>query len=306
MRRFALLAAISSVSAATPPLCTLISADLDGNDILPPNPPPTSDGAACCAKCKAHGPSCVAFSYAEDSGTCYLKSKVGRTTKRGDRLSAHVTAACGCTGASSNKCWAAPHPCKGPAPPPGPPSPPAPPPSPPAPAGLGAYRCLPGSPESALPLCDKMKTRQERVDWIISNITSTECVSIIKKGGVGRLQIGSYAMWSTEALHGVRLWPEKCPFASSASRSGCTTIFATASTSSRSWNRSSWEGTGRAMGTEGRTLFNLGAINELSLRGPQVNIQRDPRWGRNSNSPSEECVLPAACCPGCRRRRRRR
>jgi beta-glucosidase-like glycosyl hydrolase len=24
------------------------------------------------------------------------------------------------------------------------------------------------------------------------------------------------------------------------------------------------------------------------MRGPQLNLQRDPRWGRNSNSPSED------------------
>ena len=42
---------------------------------------------------------------------------------------------------------------------------------------------------------------------------------------------------------------------------------------------------------QGRVLWNLGIVNDLSLRGPQVNIQRDPRWGRNSNSPSEDPLL---------------
>lgn len=116
-----------------------------------------------------------------------------------------------------------------------------------------------------------------------------------KKQAVARLHIGSYAMWSTEALHGmyalwllmlrvvaprpvlcvplhnvmsklvpfrhacpwpnfpgscyrrvgVRLWPERCPFPET-----CTTIFPTASTSSRSFNTSLWTATGEAMGTE--------------------------------------------------------
>lgn len=73
------------------------------------------------------------------------------------------------------------------------------------------------------------------------------------------------------------------------------------STRGRSWRspptnafsrkRSLWVAIGTAMGMEGRTLFNLGVVDMLSYRGPQVNIQHDPRWGRNSNSPSEDPVL---------------
>ena len=85
--------------------------------------------------------------------------------------------------------------------------------------------------------------------------------------GVGRLDVGAYNMWQIEALHGVRLWPERCPFPDK-----CTTIFPTASTASRSFNRSLWQAIGHAMGVEGRVLFNLGITQDLSLRGPQVNI----------------------------------
>jgi pre-mRNA-splicing factor SYF2/beta-D-xylosidase 4 len=42
------------------------------------------------------------------------------------------------------------------------------------------------------------------------------------------------------------------------------------------------------MADEGRVLFNLGITGGLWFTGPQLNIQRDPRWGRNSNSPSED------------------
>ena len=50
---------------------------------------------------------------------------------------------------------------------------------------------------------------------------------------------------------------------------------------------------GLAIGTEARVLYNLGITRDLSLRGPQVNLQRDPRWGRNSNSPSEDPLVTA-------------
>ena len=138
---------------------------------------------------------------------------------------------------------------------------------------LGSYRCLEGGPDSELPHCDKSKSLAARVESIVANLTAAEMVDVQNKAGVNRLQIGSYAMWSTEALHGVRLWPERCPFPET-----CTTIFPPASTSSRAFNTSLWTHIGEAMGTEGRVLWNLGLVNDLSLRGPQVNIQRDPRW----------------------------
>lgn len=223
-----------------------------------------------------------------EGGNCYLKTQ-GANTKRGGRVSAYVNASCGCTGAApAPKCWdchPAPACCGGPVPAPTPPH--GPPPSPPgASKVLGQYRCLEGGQDSALPHCDATKSVAERVESIILQLNASELVAIQLKSPVNRMQIGSYAMWSTEALHGVRLWPERCPFPD-----GCTTIFPTASTASHTFNTSLWASIGEAMGTEGRVLWNLGIVNDLSLRGPQVNIQRDPRWGRNSNSPSEDPLL---------------
>jgi hypothetical protein len=225
-------------------------------------------------KCQAN-PKCKAFSWdVADPNTprCYLKSQ-GSQNGRSGRVSAFVNTSCSCTtGAGpAPKCWDC-HPgpkcCASPSPP----QPPhGPPPSPPGESHvLEAYRCLDGGPDSALPHCDRSKTLAERVESIVSNLTAEEMVDIQLKNPVPRLQISSYAMWSTEALHGVRLWPERCPFPDR-----CTTIFPTASASARAFNTSLWEATGEAMGTEGRVLWNLGIVNDLSLRGPQVNIQRD-------------------------------
>ena len=271
------------------PLCSPVYHDFMGHDLLPPNPPPTHTAELCCKKCQSNH-RCVAFAWATSSGTCYLKSQ-GESHGIGGRVSAYVNASCGCSSpAPPPKCWdCAPGPgcCGGsPAPPPGP-SPPRPPPPPPDVSGvLGQYRCLRGGDDSSLPHCDTTKTPAERVESIVSNLTASEMVDIVLKKPVARLSIGAYAMWSTEALHGVRLWPERCPFPDK-----CTTIFPTASAASRAFNSSLWESIGRAMGTEGRVLWNLGIVNDLSLRGPQVNIQRDPRWGRNSNSPAEDPLL---------------
>ena len=34
-----------------------------------------------------------------------------------------------------------------------------------------------------------------------------------------------------------------------------------------------------------------GPVLGLHVRGPQLNLQRDPRWGRNANSPGEDAYL---------------
>ena len=146
-----------------------------------------------------------------------------------------------------------------------------------------SYRCLRDGSDQHLPHCDAGRSLAERVESIVSTLNASELVDIQLKRPVEQLQIGWYMMWRVENLHGVRLWPERCPFADR-----CTTIFPTASTSSRAFNASLWSAVGEAMATEGRVLFNLGLSADLSLRGPQVNVQRDPRWGRNSNSPSED------------------
>eukprot|EP00041_Stephanoeca_diplocostata_P027066 m.739389 g.739389 ORF g.739389 m.739389 type:complete len:163 (-) comp23107_c0_seq10:294-782(-) len=139
---------------------------------------------------------------------------------------------------------------------------PSPPPPPPSPSpGHSQYQCS----ERAPPLpkfCDATIPLATRVDAIVSNLTDAELVNVIlTKGGVQRLGIAPYAMWQVESLHGVRLWPERCPFPDK-----CTTIFPTASASSRGFNRTLWRAIGAAMGLEGRVLFNLGITQDLYVQ----------------------------------------
>ena len=269
--------------------------DFSGSDILPPYPPAVASAAACCAKCKEHADialgGCVAFSYALDGGACYLKSSDTKPSGNTDRLSAWVNSSCPCDGAAPEPaatCWDSPHPCtpaEVPTPPPA--HTPAPPPGP-DPRVLARYSCLPGGPDAALPHCDVTASAAVRVGAAVRNMSAAELVATVRKQSVPRLHLPAYAMWSNEALHGVRLWPERCPFADR-----CTTIFPTASTAARGFNDSLARAIGLAIGTEARVLYNLGITADLSLRGPQVNIQRDPRWGRNSNSPSEDPLVTA-------------
>lgn len=44
----------------------------------------------------------------------------------------------------------------------------------------------------------------------------------------------------------------------------------------------------QAIGTEARALYNLGQAEGLTIWSPNVNIYRDPRWGRGQETPGED------------------
>ena len=153
--------------------------------------------------------------------------------------------------------------------------------------GGNHYACQP--PNSTHDFCDTSKTFDERTALLVANLSTEELVGAINKQGVPRLGVPPMGGIGAECLHGV--WPSgtymsKCPFPNRVGMS-CTTVFPAASALSRSFNRSQWRAVGAAMGDEGRILFNVGKVQSLLFTGPQLDIQRDPRWGRNSNSPSE-------------------
>eukprot|EP00039_Didymoeca_costata_P015425 m.262431 g.262431 ORF g.262431 m.262431 type:complete len:869 (+) comp16222_c1_seq24:245-2851(+) len=248
-------ARLLEIVESTASCSTVTGYDFDGHDIDRLTGVTSAD--ECCQHC-FNFTGCKFFSYdTSGSKVCYLKNVMPKPDHNPSRISGSTMPL-----------------------PPFPPPPPPSPPSPPVPPGESLYACKP--PYNSFKFCDTTLDYMTRARLLVSNLSVSEQVGIVNKGGVSRLGIPSYDMWSTESLHGVRLWPEKCPFPDK-----CTTIFPPASTSSRSFNKTAYKAIGQVMGLEGRVLFNLGIINTLSLRGPQMNLQRDPRWGRNSNSASE-------------------
>lgn len=134
---------------------------------------------------------------------------------------------------------------------------------------------------------DPTKDVNERVEDLISKLTLIEKVAQMNHPtqGVPRLHIPSYNYWS-EALHGV-------------ARNGKATVFPQAIGMAASWNRNLVQRVASVIGDEGRakhheTMRRNGRseiYQGLTFWSPNVNIFRDPRWGRGQETWGEDPYL---------------
>ncbi|XP_068646282.1 probable beta-D-xylosidase 5 [Aristolochia californica] len=134
--------------------------------------------------------------------------------------------------------------------------------------------------------CNKSLPYPVRVKELVDRMAMTEKAMQLgdQAYGVPRLGLLPYEWWS-EALHGVsdvgpgtRFDKDIVPGATSFP----TPIFTTAS-----FNESLWKMIGQVVSTEARAMFNLG-LGGLTYWSPNINIARDPRWGRILETPGED------------------
>ena len=136
---------------------------------------------------------------------------------------------------------------------------------------------------------------EERVENLLSLLTPEEKVGLMmnKSASVDRLGIPSYNWWS-EACHGVRqsdytVYPQPIGMAAAFNAPLFYDVFSTVSDEARAnWNRSD------------HNVFNvpMGVIYypgnpELTFWCPNVNIFRDPRWGRGQETCGEDPFMNA-------------
>ena len=119
--------------------------------------------------------------------------------------------------------------------------------------------------------CDRTKTIAERVDALIAAMTLPEKANLISSfsHSVPRLNWPAHR-WGNEALHGVlgvgyTSWPSPIGIAAS-------------------YNKSLFQALGRLTSDEARA----GEVSGSTFWAPNINIARDPRWGRNCEVPSED------------------
>eukprot|EP00943_MAST-04B_sp_MAST-4B-sp1_P002064 g2064.t1 len=149
--------------------------------------------------------------------------------------------------------------------------------------------CL-SEPLSKTDVCDTTKSNEERVDTLIGLLKPLEKAVLMSNtaGAVPRLNIPAYQWWS-EALHGVG----KSPGVDFNGTTPFATSFPQVVTTSSSYNKTLFHAIGEAVGTEGRAFFNNHHAG-LTFWAPNVNIFRDPRWGRGQETPGEDPILTSA------------
>jgi len=141
------------------------------------------------------------------------------------------------------------------------------------------------SPENML-FMDPSRPIDKRVDDLVSRLTLEEKVSQMSynSAAIPRLGIPEYNWWS-EALHGV-------------ARNGVATVFPQAIAMGATFDTDLLYRVATAISDEGRAKFNeclkadnRGQYQGLTFWSPNINIFRDPRWGRGHETYGEDPFL---------------
>ena len=127
---------------------------------------------------------------------------------------------------------------------------------------------------------------EKRVDDLISRMTLEEKVSQMMNvaGPIERLGIPQYDWWN-EGLHGV-------------ARAGVATVFPQAIGMAATWDTDLIHQVAEVISTEARAKYNefsrqgdRGRYKGLTFWSPNINIFRDPRWGRGQETYGEDPYL---------------
>lgn len=136
---------------------------------------------------------------------------------------------------------------------------------------------------------DSKSPLEERVQWLINDLTLEEKVSLMvnKSAAVERLGIPEYNWWN-EGLHGI-------------ARSVPATVFPQAIGMAATFNPNLVNKVATAISDEGRAIYNHAQSKGvyrwymgLTFWSPNVNIFRDPRWGRGHETYGEDPFLSGA------------
>lgn len=136
--------------------------------------------------------------------------------------------------------------------------------------------------------CNTSLPIKERVEDLIRRMSLEEKVGQLSNGAsdVRRLGIPRYEWWS-ESLHGIAI---NGPGVNFDGPIPAATIFPQVILSAASFNTTLWFRTAQAIAVEARAMYNVGQAG-LTFWAPNINIFRDPRWGRGQETPGEDPFL---------------
>jgi beta-glucosidase len=139
---------------------------------------------------------------------------------------------------------------------------------------------------AAMPFRNPALPIERRVDDLVSRMTLEEKVSqlIDRAAPIPRLDIPAYNWWN-EGLHGI-------------ARSGYATMFPQAIGNAATWDAPLVNRIGTVVSTEARAKYNDAILHGnhdryygLTIWSPNINIFRDPRWGRGQETYGEDPFL---------------
>ncbi|KQJ84878.1 beta-D-xylosidase 4 [Brachypodium distachyon] len=143
--------------------------------------------------------------------------------------------------------------------------------------------------------CDRAKSASARAADLVSRLTLADKVGFLvnKQPALARLGIPAYEWWS-EALHGVSYVGPGTRF--SPLVPGATS-FPQPILTAASFNASLFRAIGEVVSNEARAMHNVGLAG-LTFWSPNINIFRDPRWGRGQETPGEDPLLASRYAVG--------
>ncbi len=145
---------------------------------------------------------------------------------------------------------------------------------------------IPTGSTSAFPFLDPDRPLEERIEDLVGRMTLAEKCSQLRydSPAIERLGVPAYNWWS-EALHGV-------------GRNGRATVFPQAIGMAATWDPALVERVAGAVADEARAKHHeavrrgaRGQYQGLTFWSPNINIFRDPRWGRGQETWGEDPFL---------------
>lgn len=148
------------------------------------------------------------------------------------------------------------------------------------------YACA--APFAHLPFCNSTQSIEFRVADLLERLSLEEKIHQLgsNASSIPRLGIPEYYWWS-EALHGLA---DNGPGVRFGNAVTTITTFPQVILSAASFNRTLWNLIAQAVSTEARAMYNVGQAS-LTYWSPNINIFRDPRWGRGQETPGEDPFL---------------
>ena len=148
--------------------------------------------------------------------------------------------------------------------------------------------CVVSAQAQPLPYQDPTLSAEQRADDLLGRLTLEEKVSLMMNGSpaIPRLGIPQFEWWG-EALHGI-------------GRNGFATVFPITTAMAASWNDpllyqcfAAASDEARAKNTAAKRRGEIARYQGLSFWTPNINIFRDPRWGRGQETYGEDPYLTA-------------